>query len=79
MNDWAPRTLPEPEPSIDLRCPTCGTVWHVAAVLSGVWWAPCVTPAAIAALCWCPFCHAAPPMEPAAPPSLFSRIQQEAQ
>lgn len=56
---------------IDLRCPTCGWCWNVAAVISGVWWARGVTPAAIAALCWCPYCHAAPPMEPAPPPRLF--------
>jgi predicted RNA-binding Zn-ribbon protein involved in translation (DUF1610 family) len=64
------RTIAEPETRIDLRCPGCGYVWNVAAVLSGVWWGRGVTPTAIAALCHCPYCHASPPMEPAPPPAL---------
>jgi hypothetical protein len=67
------RTMPEPETQIDLRCPTCGHVWNVAALLTGVWWSRAVTPAAIAALCWCPVCRSAPPMEPAPPPCIFRR------
>ena len=61
---------PEPEPTIDLRCPRCGYAWHAAAVLAGVWWGRGVTPTAIAAICHCPHCHASPPMEPAPPPPL---------
>ena len=64
------RIFPEPEPMIDLRCPRCGYSWHASVVLSGVWWGRGVTPQAIAALCHCPHCHAAPPMEPAPPPPL---------
>jgi hypothetical protein len=64
------RLLPEPESQIDLRCPSCGYEWHAASVLYGVWWGRGVTPAAIAKLCYCPACHAEPPMEPAPPPLL---------
>jgi len=63
--------MAEPEPEIDLCCPACGQVWNVAAVLCGVWWAPAVTPAAIAARCWCPYCRVPPPMAPAPVPSLW--------
>jgi len=51
-----------PEAEIDLCCPACGQAWNVAAVLCGVWWPPAITPAAIAARCWCPYCRAPPPM-----------------
>lgn len=62
------RTVAAPETEIHLKCPACGYQWNVASVLSGVWWGRGVTPSAIAALCWCPYCHAAPPMEPAPVP-----------
>lgn len=66
----ASRSVAEPETRIDLRCPACGYVWNVATVLSGVWWGRGVTPAAIAELCHCPYCHAGPPMAPAPVPAL---------
>ena len=64
------RTFAEPETVIDLRCPACGYTWAAASVLHGVWWGKGVTPAAIAKICYCPRCHADPPMEPAPPPPL---------
>lgn len=64
------RTFNEPETRIYLRCPTCRHEWEAASVLHGVWWGRGVTPASIAAICYCPSCHAEPPMEPAPPPPL---------
>jgi hypothetical protein len=55
---------------VELCCPACGESWAVPALIAGVWWAPGVTPAAIAARCWCPYCRTPPPMAPAPPPSL---------
>lgn len=57
-------------PRIDLHCRHCGYTWDAPTMIAGVWWAQAVTPAGIAAQCWCPACHAAPPMVPAAPSPL---------
>ena len=67
-NTLQQRPIAEPDNRIDLRCPHCAYTWNVATVLSGVWWGKGITPIQIARLCYCPYCHAAPPMEPAAPP-----------
>ena len=72
------RRVAEPETQIDLACPVCGRTWSVAAVLSGVWWGRAVTPAAIAACCHCPYCHAAPPMAAANPPPLTAHARPAA-
>ncbi len=65
-----PRAFAEPETRIYLRCPRCKYEWEAAAVLAGVWWGRGVTPGAIAGICYCPRCHADPPMEPATPAPL---------
>lgn len=62
MNPTEPRTMPEPELRIDLKCPSCGFEWHAAQVLPGSWWGRGVTPGKIASICWCPRCSATPPM-----------------
>jgi len=57
-------------PRIDLHCRHCGHTWHAPTMIAGVWWPPAVTPAGIAARCWCPACQAAPPMAAATPSPL---------
>jgi hypothetical protein len=51
------------ETRIVLRCPQCGYVWHAGQIVPDAYWAKGVTPASIAALCYCVKCGAAPPME----------------
>lgn len=70
-------TLPEPDTHIHLRCPACGHRWEAASVLHGVWWGRGITPKAIAGICYCPSCHAEPPMEPAPPPALPGAVQED--
>jgi len=60
-------------PQIDLHCPTCQHTWRTETIVAGVWWARGVTPAAIAAGCWCPNCRHAPPMLPTAAAESLAR------
>jgi hypothetical protein len=62
---------------VRLKCPACSFEWLAAQIDMDSWWGKDTKPETIARACYCPHCHAQPPMQitrTEIQPSLFGGV-----